>query len=73
MLSFFGKCMLKTLGGATWTAALDTARVTATTTVVLGGMYLWDRVAKNYGLPNKENSKPISLDLGNDNYMGPKV
>ncbi len=73
MLSFFGKCMLKTLGGAAKTAGYDTARVTATTTVVLGGMYLWDRVAKNYGLPNKENSKPRSLDLANDNYMSPKV
>lgn len=73
MLSFFGKCMLKTLGGATRTAALDTVRVTATTTVVLGTMYFWDRVAKNYGLNDKENSKPISLDLGNDEYMRPKV
>ncbi|MFO2556097.1 hypothetical protein SCI77_09120 [Legionella pneumophila serogroup 1] len=64
--------MLKTLGGATRTAALDTARVTATT-VVLGTMYFWDRVAKNYGLHDKENSKPISLDLGNDEYMRPKI
>ncbi|HFE6154550.1 TPA: hypothetical protein ACF9VE_002394 [Legionella pneumophila] len=65
--------MLKTLGGATRTAELDTARVTATTTVVLGTMYFWDRVAKNYGLHDKENSKPISLDLGNDEYMRPKI
>lgn len=72
MLSFFGKSMLKTLGGAAKTAGYDTARVTATTMVTLGGMYLWDRVGKNYGPHDKENSKPISLDLGNDEYMRPK-
>ncbi|CZG93859.1 Uncharacterised protein [Legionella pneumophila] len=73
MLSFFGKCMLKTLSGATRTAALDSARVTATTTLVLGGMYFWDRMAKNYVLSDKNTSKPISLDLTNDEYMRPKV
>ncbi|ANN94086.1 hypothetical protein SCO11_15025 [Legionella pneumophila serogroup 1] len=65
--------MLKTLGGATRTAARDTAQVTATTMVALGGMYFWDRVAKNYGLYDKENSKQINLDLANDNYMRPKA
>ncbi|MFO3441112.1 hypothetical protein SC614_00200 [Legionella pneumophila serogroup 1] len=65
--------MLKTLGGATRTAARDTTQVTATTMVALGGMYFWDRVAKNYGLYDKENSKQINLDLANDNYMRPKA
>ncbi|HAT8124000.1 TPA: hypothetical protein I9Y68_000204 [Legionella pneumophila] len=65
--------MLKTLGGATRTAALDTVRVTATTTVALGGMYFWDRIARNYGLFDKETSKSISLDLTNENYMRPKI
>lgn len=73
MLSFFGKCMLKTLGGATKTAALDSVRVAATTTVALGGMYFWDRVARNYGLFDKETSKKIGLDLTNENYMHPKI
>ncbi|HAT8178937.1 TPA: hypothetical protein JA361_05545 [Legionella pneumophila] len=73
MLSFFGKCMLKTLSGATRTAALDTARATATTGVVLGGVYLYDKVAKNYGLFDKDTSKPIRLDVTDENYMRPKI
>ncbi|HAZ7573852.1 TPA: hypothetical protein J8J82_002204 [Legionella pneumophila] len=73
MLSFFGKCMLKTLGGATKTAALDSARVTATTGLVLGGFYLYDRVTRNYGLFDKNTSKPINLELANESYMRPKI
>lgn len=65
--------MLKTLGGATKTAALDSARVAATTAVALGGMYFWDRVARNYGLFDKNTSKPINLELANDSYMRPKI
>ncbi|HFF3630766.1 hypothetical protein OQJ02_05355 [Legionella sp. PATHC032] len=65
--------MLKTLGGATKTAALDSARVTATTGLVLGGFYLYDRVTRNYGLFDKNTSKPINLELANESYMRPKI
>lgn len=74
MLSIFGRFMYRVLGGATKTAATDTVRVTATTGLMFGTYYLYDKISNNnYGFFWKYPSQSKTLEKAPEKNINQKI